>query len=362
MRVPFDGADAGQGVSPFLRKALQLADDGRAVSSADRWARMAIAACGAEHDLPTLDAWAKHVAVSRSSLRELCRLAVRTRPLAARDFVRLLRAVLRSPSQGADLLYYLDVRDARTHARLLRAMGSAPGQPLPTWQEFLARQQLIDRNTPGLRALRRLLERGSSCPPPPRYSAETAETRSSGTTSSKTSGSYSDSSCDSSCRPPLAVGQRLSIPSRTGELRSCHLTRSGWDLNHRRGSHHITGTLALGFIGGSVMPTPSNVTPRWGLLTVWALMLVLFGVNAYGQGGDLVPCSTAKVWQVCEATCAAYGYQNWSCVQVEGGMPGSFKCLEVIQIQLSEDPPRYHMDLNYWGPWFVYCTMVVPNI
>jgi FixJ family two-component response regulator len=128
-------------------------------SAAERWALHVLKACEHEGDLKTLDDWAECAGVSTSSLCESCHL-VGIQPRDARDFTRLLRALLRSHTGHCDLKVLLNVNDRRTLNRLLErgglAVRSGPGSV--SLDRFFSRQQFVARENEGLRILRRRLE------------------------------------------------------------------------------------------------------------------------------------------------------------------------------------------------------------
>jgi CheY-like chemotaxis protein len=130
----------------------------RSGSAAARWAALAVRACDADQDLKTLHDWAAYAGVSYTSLREICRL-VSIPPHDARDFVRLLRAVICSQRADCPPAVLLDVSDRRTLTRLLQRAGlgsnTSPGPvSLP---HFFDQQCFVPRDNEGLRILRRYL-------------------------------------------------------------------------------------------------------------------------------------------------------------------------------------------------------------
>ncbi len=128
-------------------------------SAAERWALHVLKGCGADRDLRTLDDWAACAGVSVRMLREACRL-VRLKCRDTRDFMRLLRAVIRSCADGSDLLALLDVSDLRTLTVLLER-GGIPSRAGPvhlTVDEFVSRQRYIRPDHSALTALRDLLD------------------------------------------------------------------------------------------------------------------------------------------------------------------------------------------------------------
>ncbi len=121
-------------------------------STAERWAMLVLRALASPSDFRTLDAWARTVHMSRSALTECCRL-VHILPRDARDFTRLLRAIIH-----ADEVWYpealMDFADSRTLRRVLGRAGLADATEAPTIEDFLQRQQWISADNPALAALR----------------------------------------------------------------------------------------------------------------------------------------------------------------------------------------------------------------
>lgn len=131
---------------------------GRPRSAAERWAMLVYKACECDGDPKTLEDWADCAGVSYSSLRESCRL-LDIRPHAARDLVRVLRAVIRSHDHGCPPSVLLDVSDIRTLDNLLTRAGirsEAQIGPVPV-ERLLDAQRLVDNDNEGVRILRRLL-------------------------------------------------------------------------------------------------------------------------------------------------------------------------------------------------------------
>lgn len=128
-------------------------------STAERWAMLVLRVCQSDTDLPTLAAWASFVGLSYSSLGEYCRL-LDIQPRDARDFARLLRAVIRFRLLSSSVMEVLDIGDRRTLYALLARGGldRAGAEPI-TVEEFLTRQQFVPVDNPGLMALRALLLR-----------------------------------------------------------------------------------------------------------------------------------------------------------------------------------------------------------
>jgi FixJ family two-component response regulator len=131
---------------------------GRPRSAAERWAMLVCKACESDGDPKTLEDWADCAGVSYSSLRESCRL-LDIRPHAARDLVRVLRAVIRSHDHGCPPSVLLDVSDIRTLDSLLTRAGiRSEAQIGPVAVErLLDVQRLVDKENEGVRILRQLL-------------------------------------------------------------------------------------------------------------------------------------------------------------------------------------------------------------
>ena len=146
------GASQSGWPTPPLRGKLKEAG-----STAERWARLVLIAADAESDLPTAKAWAATVGVSYSTLRDVCNI-VRVSTHDSRDFMRLLRALLRT---GGDLDHIEDqlyVGDERTLASLLRKTGlHGHERSRVTIDEFVQRQCFIPAERPVLTAVSRLL-------------------------------------------------------------------------------------------------------------------------------------------------------------------------------------------------------------
>jgi hypothetical protein len=127
-------------------------------SAAERWARLVLKACESDGDLRTLADWARCAGLSYSSLSESCRL-VGIPPHDARDFARMLRAVLKSARDRCQLEIALDVRDRRTLNNLLARAGLELGLPIGSIsvEQFLRVQRLVASDNEGLKVLRQLL-------------------------------------------------------------------------------------------------------------------------------------------------------------------------------------------------------------
>jgi hypothetical protein len=114
----------------------------------------------ANYDLPTLERWASEAGVSYSSLRAACEL-VAIKPHDARDFLRMLRAVVRLQTASESFEASLDVHDIRTMRSLLERSGLtliSRGHRI-TLNAFLQRQHFIPASNEGLKRLVILLRR-----------------------------------------------------------------------------------------------------------------------------------------------------------------------------------------------------------
>jgi DNA-binding response OmpR family regulator len=152
------GGHARRRTSGLPSRAPRLLPLTRPQSASHRWAAFVLHALRCEHDIRTLDAWSRSLAVSRSVLCEACRL-VRVPPHEARDFARVLRAVCRCTDEWQPETV-LDVADTRTLGKLLTRAGLDcwPGPKPPAIGEFLQRQQWIPQGSSALTALRALLK------------------------------------------------------------------------------------------------------------------------------------------------------------------------------------------------------------
>jgi CheY-like chemotaxis protein len=126
-------------------------------SVAARWAGHAEKACQCASDPKTLEHWARAAGVSYSSLCETCRL-LSIRSHDARDFVRVLRALMHARRLECPAEALLDVCDRRTLATLLHRSGVEHKYEFGDYSvsSFLERQTFIDGRNQGLR---RLIER-----------------------------------------------------------------------------------------------------------------------------------------------------------------------------------------------------------
>jgi FixJ family two-component response regulator len=130
-------------------------------SSAERWAFFVLRGCVSENDPTTLLIWARCACVSLSSLVESCYL-LGIKPQDARDFTRVLRALVRSSRSDRDPETLLDVSDRRTLKKLLDRTGLPNGLGGISVDEFFTGQRLVARHNPGIRALQALMVRSRS--------------------------------------------------------------------------------------------------------------------------------------------------------------------------------------------------------
>jgi hypothetical protein len=127
----------------------------------ERWVRYVVRAVyddspAAEGDLKTLEDWAQLVGTSYSTLSEICRLAG-VRPLDARDFVRVLRALRSAVRHGSCPELFLNVSDRRTLRTLSIRAGVDLASPATAalLADFLRHQQFIAADGEALRSFLR---------------------------------------------------------------------------------------------------------------------------------------------------------------------------------------------------------------
>jgi DNA-binding response OmpR family regulator len=130
------------------------------LSAADRWAELVLAGTESDRDPRTLVLWGHQVGVSYSSLREACEL-VHIRPHDARDFMRILRAVLRVQTEHRSLEAYVDVHDARTMKALMQRAGVVQWSrhSAPSVGDYLSNQTFVPVTNEGMIAVIARLER-----------------------------------------------------------------------------------------------------------------------------------------------------------------------------------------------------------
>jgi CheY-like chemotaxis protein len=130
-------------------------------SAAERWAMNVRKGCGSDRDPKTVGLWAGCARTCPTSVRENCAL-VEIEPRDARDFMRVLRAVIRGAALQCPPGVLLDIGDARTLDRLVRRAGfsSAEELDLLALDEFLQRQRFIAAGNAALRVLRDILATG----------------------------------------------------------------------------------------------------------------------------------------------------------------------------------------------------------
>lgn len=118
----------------------------------------AVQSLEAPGDLKTLQHWARYVGVSYTSLCETCRL-LDIRPHAARDFCRVLRAVIESQRHGCPPEVLLNVSDRRTIATMFDRAGITRDRARPDVNQFLRCQRFIPPDNEALIVLRGLIAR-----------------------------------------------------------------------------------------------------------------------------------------------------------------------------------------------------------
>jgi ActR/RegA family two-component response regulator len=131
--------------------------------AAERWAMHVLKGCGSSSDIKTLKQWAVSAGVSYTSLRENCRL-VGIRPHDARDFMRVLRAVIRSHAQCCDPAVLLDVSDSRTLAILCERAGldARARSGAISIEQFLSAQRFVTEQNAALGFLKHRLATGQT--------------------------------------------------------------------------------------------------------------------------------------------------------------------------------------------------------
>lgn len=112
-----------------------------------RWARLAASTVSCRSDPRTLASWSGYFGISESTLRARC-TAAGVAGIAARDFSRLLRVVVRSQNgaPGWDPAAHLEAGDPRTIRRLLIRGGLADwpdGAAVPSVDRFLDGQRFV---------------------------------------------------------------------------------------------------------------------------------------------------------------------------------------------------------------------------
>jgi CheY-like chemotaxis protein len=128
-------------------------------SIVERWSGYVIGACLAPDDVKTLNSWARHVAISCSTLCASCRL-VGVRPLEARDFARVLRTLRLAHEHNCRPQVFLDVSDTRT----LRALSVRAGIDLASpvtytlVNEFLSNQRFVAATNEAMPYIRAFLD------------------------------------------------------------------------------------------------------------------------------------------------------------------------------------------------------------
>jgi CheY-like chemotaxis protein len=107
-----------------------------------RWADVVVRGVRSPRDMPTLDSWARAVAVSRGTIRNWCYIA----NLSARrslQFTRALRAVVLAQTSSMAPEDLLDIVDRRTLAKLMTLAGGTPTTLPKNVDQFFERQRII---------------------------------------------------------------------------------------------------------------------------------------------------------------------------------------------------------------------------
>jgi len=143
----------GRAVAGHARSVKRSPEE-RYRSVAERWAAYVLNAIESEGDLNTIDLWARYTGASYTTLCEICRLNG-IRPLDARDFVRVLRALRMASLAHCPPEAFLVVSDRRT----LQALSIRAGVDLEVGaveqsvSEFMTRQQFVPVSTEAFRTI-----------------------------------------------------------------------------------------------------------------------------------------------------------------------------------------------------------------
>ena len=157
-RFPNHGVEPSHQRPADVQRPVLMPDGTRPRSAAERWAGHVLKACESEGDLKTVGDWATCAGVSTSSLCESCHL-LGIQPRDARDFARVLRALIKSSIHHCEPEVLLDVSDRRTLTTLLQRGGIVTRTPSGALSvgEFLRTQRFISGDNEGLSILRTLL-------------------------------------------------------------------------------------------------------------------------------------------------------------------------------------------------------------
>jgi DNA-binding response OmpR family regulator len=130
-------------------------------SAAERCAMNVLKGCASDRDPKTFGLWADCASTCATSLRENCQL-VEIEPRDARDFMRVLRAVIRGAALECPPGVLLNIGDPRTLDRLVRRAGFRSPEELDLLplDDFLERQRFIAAGNAALRVLRDILASG----------------------------------------------------------------------------------------------------------------------------------------------------------------------------------------------------------
>ena len=141
------------GPEPSDSPTLSLPQPSIAHTAAERWAHFVVRACEADGDLKTIAEWASFVGASESTLVAACRI-LQLSPRDSRDFMRVLRALLRRAGALLHLEAELSISDPRTYSALLDRAGLRNLQGTLPFEEFIRIQRFLPRGHPALAALR----------------------------------------------------------------------------------------------------------------------------------------------------------------------------------------------------------------
>ena len=127
-------------------------------TAAERCAWLILRGCDAGDDPHTVPEWATVAAISFGTLRRACE-AVHIHPHDARDFMRVLRVLVRTEGRMEPLEAYLNVSEPRTLSAIADRAGVSKGDRRRVFSldEFLRVQRFIAPNHPVLAAIRALV-------------------------------------------------------------------------------------------------------------------------------------------------------------------------------------------------------------
>lgn len=107
-----------------------------------RWASLVVRSIGSADDVPTLERWARCLAVSKGALRNWCYTA-RQPPRDSLQFARGLRAVVLRERTNLTIENVLDMADRRTLVKFVRGAGGNAEVLPSTMSEYFKHQQFI---------------------------------------------------------------------------------------------------------------------------------------------------------------------------------------------------------------------------